>query len=126
LFSLPPAAFRAGVELSIRLTMMTPGFAVSSRTASVIGILGRTEGIMDHFEKFGFAIMVVFGAIIIGGLMAYGIAWEDKPAFLYSLAAAVAVWGSSFAVVFDRPRIFGGLLVIAIVLITLSVTAIVS
>lgn len=81
---------------------------------------------MDHFEKFGFAIMVVFGAIIIGGLMAYGIAWEDKPAFLYSLAAAVAVWGSSFAVVFDRPRIFGGLLVIAIVLITLSVTAIVS
>lgn len=81
---------------------------------------------MDHFEKLGFAIMVVFGAIIIVGLLAFGIGWEDKPAFLYALSAAVAVWVSSFAVVFDRPRIFGLMLVVAIVFVGLSVTAIVT
>lgn len=89
-------------------------------------ISDERTSIMDHFEKLGFAIMVVFGAIVIVGLMAYGIAWEDKPSFLYSLSAAVAVWGSSFAVVFDRPRIFGGFLLIAIVLVGLSVTSIVT
>ena len=36
-------------------------------------------------------MMVAFGAIIIGGLMAVGIAWQDKAAFLYALSAAVAV-----------------------------------
>lgn len=81
---------------------------------------------MDHFEKLGFAIMVVFGAIIISGLMAVGVAWGDKPAFLYALSAAVVVWVSSFAVVFDRPRIFGLLLVLSVVLIAASITAIVS
>ena len=81
---------------------------------------------MDHFEQLGFAIMVIFGAIVIAGLMAFGIGWEDKPAFLYVLAAAVVVWGSSFAVVFDRPRIFGGLLVTSIVLVALSIASIVT
>jgi hypothetical protein len=81
---------------------------------------------MDHFEKLGFAIMVVFGAIIIAGLMAVGIAWQDKAAFIYGLSAAAAVWLSSFAVVFDRPRIFGSLLVVSIIMIGLSISAIVS
>lgn len=81
---------------------------------------------MDHFEQLGFAIMVIFGAIVISGLIAVGVAWTDKAAFLYALSAAGTVWASSFAVVFDRPRIFGLLLVITIVLIGLSVTAIVT
>ncbi len=81
---------------------------------------------MDHFEQLGFAIMVIFGAIIITSLMAVGIAWNDKPAFLFALGAATSVWTSSFAVVFDRPRIFGAFLIISIVLIGLSITAIVS
>ena len=81
---------------------------------------------MDHFEKLGFAIMVVFGAIVIVGLIGVGIAWNDKPAFLYALSAASAVWVSSFAVVFDRPRIFGLMLIVAMVLVGLSVTAIVT
>ncbi|AZN72072.1 hypothetical protein D5400_13020 [Georhizobium profundi] len=81
---------------------------------------------MDHFEQLGFAIMVIFGAIVICGLMAFGIASQDKPAFMYALGSAVVVWGSSFAVVFDRPRIFGSLLFCSIVLIALSIVAIVT
>lgn len=81
---------------------------------------------MDHFEQLGFAIMVIFGAIIIAALLAVGISWDDKPAFLYALGAAVVVWGSSFAVVFDRPRIFGLMLAGAILCVGLSIGAIVT
>lgn len=35
---------------------------------------------MDNFEKYALALMVVFGALIIGGLMAVHIAWVHKAA----------------------------------------------
>ncbi len=65
---------------------------------------------MDNFEKYALALMVVFGALIIGGLMAVHIAWEHKAGFLYALGAAVVVWAAGFAVLFDKPRLYGLLL----------------
>ena len=81
---------------------------------------------MDSVEKFALSIMLLFGALIVGGLMAIGIAWSNKPAFLYALASAVVVWGSAFAVLFNKPTIYGGLLVVAGFLIAASITMIVT
>lgn len=80
---------------------------------------------MDNFEKYALALMVVFGALIIGGLMAVHIAWEHKAGFLYALGAAVVVWSAGFTVLFDKPRIYGLLLLVAIALITASVVVLV-
>lgn len=81
---------------------------------------------MDSVEKFALSIMLLFGALIVGGLMAVGIAWNDKPAFLYALAAAIVIWGSAFAVLFSKPPIYGALLIIAGLLVAASITAIVT
>ena len=81
---------------------------------------------MDSVEKFALSIMLLFGALIVGGLMAIGIAWNDKPAFLYALASAVVVWGSSFAVLFSKPTIYGALLVVAVLLVAASIRTIVT
>lgn len=81
---------------------------------------------MDSVEKFALSIMLIFGALIVGGLMAVGIAWNDKAAFLYALSGAIVVWGSSFAVLFGKPTIYGALLVVAGLLIAASVTSIVT
>ena len=81
---------------------------------------------MDSVEKFALSIMLIFGALIVGGLMAVGIAWADKAAFLYALASAIVVWGSAFAVLFGKPTIYGALLVVAGLLIAASITSIVT
>jgi len=80
---------------------------------------------MDSVEKFALSIMLLFGALIVGGLMAFGIFWSNKPAFLYALAAAIVVWGSAFAVLFGKPPIYGALLFIAALLVAASITTIV-
>jgi hypothetical protein len=81
---------------------------------------------MDSVEKFALSIMLVFGALVIGGLMAVGIAWNDKPGFLFALAAAIIVWISAFAVLFGKPTIYGVLLVLAGCLVAASIAAVVT
>ncbi|MBA8881280.1 MULTISPECIES: hypothetical protein [Phyllobacterium] len=80
---------------------------------------------MDNFEKYALALMVVFGALIIGGLMAVHIAWVHKAGFLYALSAAVVVWAAGFAVLFDKPRVYGFLLLVAAGFITASIVVLV-
>lgn len=81
---------------------------------------------MDRFETFATWIFIVFGALIIAGLMAFGIAISDKPVFLFALAAACSAFFLGFTVIFDRPRLYGLLLFISFLLIAGSVTAIVT
>ncbi|MCO4316602.1 hypothetical protein M8997_005355 [Phyllobacterium sp. 21LDTY02-6] len=80
---------------------------------------------MDKFENYALALMVVFGALVIGGLMAIHIAWMHKAGFLFALGSAVVVWGAGFAVLFDKPRLYGLLLLCAILLIAASITVLV-
>jgi len=80
---------------------------------------------MDNFEKYALAIMVVFGALIIGGLMAAHIAWLHKAGFLFALGSAVVVWAAGFAVLFDKPRLYGLLLLTATALIIASIVVLV-
>ncbi|MGH6860683.1 MAG: hypothetical protein ACRECY_10525 [Phyllobacterium sp.] len=81
---------------------------------------------MDRFETFATWIFIVFGALIIGGLMAFGIATGDKPTFLFALAAACGAFFLGFAVIFDRPRLYGLILFAAFICIAGSVTSIVT
>jgi hypothetical protein len=74
-------------------------------------------------DKFALNLMIVFGAMIVGGLMLAGLMWNDKPTFLYALGATVSIWFCSFAVIFDRKRAYLLLLLIAIGLVAASITA---
>lgn len=80
---------------------------------------------MDKYENFALTILITFGALIIGFLMAVGIVWNDKPTFLFALSSAVVVWGSAFAVIFEKPGLYGALLVVTVMLVAASITALV-
>ena len=80
---------------------------------------------MDKFENYALVLMVVFGALIIGGLMAVHIASLHKAGFLLALGAAVVVWAAGFAVLFDKPRLYGLSLLVAIGLIAASIAVLV-
>ncbi len=81
---------------------------------------------MDRYETFATWIFIVFGALIIGGLMAFAITTGDKSAFLCSLASACAAFFLGFAVIFDQPRLYGLILFASVALIAASITAIVT
>jgi hypothetical protein len=81
---------------------------------------------MDRYETFATWIFIVFGALIIAGLMAFAITTGDKPAFLFALASACAAFFLGFAVIFDQPRLSGLILFVSVALIAGSITAIVT
>ncbi|MDZ5697694.1 hypothetical protein [Chelativorans sp. M5D2P16] len=60
----------------------------------------------EHYDTYAVAIIIVFGAMIIGGLMAGAVAFGARDAFFFALGAATAAWLSGYAVFFDRPRTF--------------------
>jgi hypothetical protein len=70
----------------------------------------------DNYEKYAIAVIIVFGALIIGGLMAASIAAADQSGFLFALGAATAAWIAGHAMLFDRPGIYGLLVVLAALL----------
>lgn len=60
----------------------------------------------EQYDTFAVAIIIVFGALVIGGLMAASIAFSERDAFFLALGAATAAWISGHAVFLDRPRTF--------------------
>lgn len=78
---------------------------------------------MDDYEKYATGLLIVFGALIISGLMAVNLVIYDKAGFLFALSAAVVAWFSAFAVLFDKPRIYGLLLAVAVGLVGASIGA---
>lgn len=60
----------------------------------------------ENYDAYAVAIIIVFGAVIIGGLMAAAIAFGQSDGFFFALGAATAAWISGYAVFFDRPRTF--------------------
>jgi hypothetical protein len=67
----------------------------------------------DNYEKYAIAVIIVFGAVIIGGLMAVTISLGDRSGFFFALGAATAAWIAGHAMLFDRPRVYGVLIVVA-------------
>ncbi|KQZ81458.1 hypothetical protein ASD64_10415 [Mesorhizobium sp. Root157] len=67
----------------------------------------------DNFDKAGIAVIIVFGALILGGLMAANLAIGDRNGFLFALGAAFTAWIAGHVVLFDLPRIYAALIGIA-------------
>jgi hypothetical protein len=84
------------------------------------------EDMEDNYEKYAVAVIIVFGALMIGGLMAAGLAMDDRPAFLWALGSSFFAWISGHAVLFDRPRIYGALIVVAAAFAIASIIALVT
>src|SRR5690606_22073235 len=88
-----------GDDLPIRLTLRLsakldwlhlaglPRGRANSPPCRACGRLKGT-GMEDNFEKYAVAVIIVFGAVIIGGLMAAAVSWRDRDAFLFALGAA--------------------------------------
>ena len=76
---------------------------------------------MENYERYAGALTVVFGSVIVGGLMAANIATGDKTGFLFALAAAISAWAAGPAVLFQLPVIYRGLFLIAVVCIAASI-----
>lgn len=77
---------------------------------------------MNDYEKFATNLLLVFSSIIIVGLMLLHIEIGNKPGFVYALSAAVFGWFSAFAMIFDKPRIYFWLIILAIIAVACSIT----
>lgn len=75
---------------------------------------------MDNYEKYAISVMIVFGALSIGGLMVAGTVGGDKGVFLFAFAAAIVGWISGHAVLFNKPKLYGGCMLIAMFFMALS------
>ncbi|MBX3579861.1 MAG: hypothetical protein KF723_21880 [Rhizobiaceae bacterium] len=80
---------------------------------------------MINYEGFAVAVIIAFGALIIGGLMAANIAVADRDGFLFALGAAATAWLSGHAVLFNRPQLYGLLIAATALLCVASIVALV-
>ncbi|WP_336276461.1 hypothetical protein [Bartonella sp. CB178] len=76
---------------------------------------------MDDYEKFATNLLIAFGALIISSLLVVHIVLMNKPGFLFALAAAVVGWFSAFAILFDKPKVYLGLIIVAILCVSSSI-----
>jgi hypothetical protein len=76
---------------------------------------------MDNYEKYAISVIIVFGALVTGGLMMAGLAFDSKGTFLFALGASIAAWVSGHAVLFNKPRLYGVLILGAILLTAASI-----
>lgn len=77
---------------------------------------------MNDYEKFGSNLLLTFSTIIIVGLMALHISIGCKQGFVAALSAAVLGWFSAFAIIFDKPRVYLLLIVLAVIAVGVSIT----
>lgn len=70
----------------------------------------------DNFDKAAIAVIIVFGALVTGGLMAANLVNGDRNGFLMAVGAATAAWIAGHAILFDLPRIYAALVALAVIL----------
>ena len=105
---------------------MHAAIVAETRAVSAGRLCREKEDMEDNYEKYAVAVIIVFGALMIGGLMAAGLAMDDRPAFLWALGGAFFAWVAGHAVLFDRPRVYGGLIAVAAVFAIASIVALVT
>jgi hypothetical protein len=71
-------------------------------------------------------VIIVFGALMIGGLMAAGIARDNEPAFLWALGSSFFAWIAGHTVLFDKPRLYGALIVASAIFAIASLISLVT
>jgi len=70
----------------------------------------------DNFEAYAVAVIVVFGAVAIGGLMGATIAFGARDGFLFALGAAASAWAAGYAIFFDRPKAYIAFLALSVLM----------
>lgn len=80
----------------------------------------------ENYDTYAVAIIIVFGALIVGGLMAAGLTFGERDAFLFALGAAATAWLSGYAVFFDRPRTFAVCIAVSVAMAIASTIVLVS
>lgn len=60
----------------------------------------------DDFEKSAILIIVTFGALAIGGLMAANLVYGDRPGFLFALGSAAFAWVAGYTMLYNKPNAF--------------------
>ena len=91
-----------------------------------LNAIGPAMGGGNDFEKYAVAVIIVFGALIIGGLMAASMSFGHRNGFLFALGGATAAWISGNALLLDRPRIYALFVGIAAVLLIASTITLVT
>lgn len=74
------------------------------------------QNLGTDLDRSAIAIAIVFGAVIICGLMAASLVYRQRDGFMFALGAAVAAWFAGHAMLFDLPRIYGVLIVLSALL----------
>jgi hypothetical protein len=83
--------------------------------------VGQDEyGAANPFDPDDLSTLNVFGALVIGGLMAASLTFGHRNGFLYALGGATAAWISGNALLLDRPRIYALFVGIAAVMLIAS------
>lgn len=80
----------------------------------------------NDFEKYAVAVIIVFGALIIGGLMAASMTFGHRNGFLFALGGATSAWISGNALLLDRPRIYALFVGIAALMLIASTITLVT
>jgi hypothetical protein len=92
---------------------------------SRLNAIGPITGSND-FEKYAVAVIIVFGALVIGGLMAASLSFGHRSGFLFALGGATAAWISGNALLLDRPRIYALFVGVAAVMLIASTVTLVT
>lgn len=79
----------------------------------------------SDFEQSAIIIIAVFGALTIGGLMGAAIGFGERDGFLFALGSSCAAWASGYAMIYQKPKAFRWLLVVAVAMAVLSTLALV-
>jgi hypothetical protein len=77
----------------------------------------------DNFDKAAIAVIIVFGALILGGLMAANLAYSHRNGFMWALGGATAAWVAGHTILFDMPRVYAVLIGIATLMAIASTIA---
>ncbi|MBB6409145.1 hypothetical protein HNQ71_001789 [Mesorhizobium sangaii] len=91
-----------------------------------LNAIGPSMGSGNDFEKYAVAVIIVFGALIIGGLMAASMTFGHRNGFLFALGGATSAWVSGNALLLDRPRIYALFVGIAALLLIASTVTLIS
>lgn len=67
----------------------------------------------DNFDKAAIAVIIIFGAVIVSGLMAANLVVGDRDGFLFALGAAFAAWIAGHMMLFDLPRTYAVLVAVS-------------
>ncbi|HMM64513.1 MAG: hypothetical protein WA975_09115 [Mesorhizobium sp.] len=77
----------------------------------------------DNFDKAAIAVIIVFGALILGGLMAANLVAGDRNGFLFALGAAFVAWIAGHTILFDLPRVYAVLIALSALMAVASTLA---